>query len=43
MVDGNTLEEVKTFQHLGSAFKVDVASGNEIMKRLPIATDQLAS
>ncbi len=41
-VDETELEEVKTFQYLGSTLNEDVTSQHEIKKRLAITTDQLA-
>ncbi|CAM1293255.1 Uncharacterised protein r2_g233 [Pycnogonum litorale] len=41
-VNGGTLEEVKTFQYLGSTLNEDVTSVIEVKKRLAMATSQLA-
>ena len=40
--DGEKLEELASFQYLGSVLNYDITSDNEIKKRLAIATGQLA-
>ena len=42
IVGGTKLEEVKTFQYLGSTLNEDITSEHEIKKRLAVATNQLA-